>query len=265
MKLIVAVLMLSSAAVVAQTNSVEPKSAGGHPKPMTDAAIVQMVKAGVSQDLIILAISECEAHFVIDNGSVTYMTQNGVPADVLKAMTAKQKGDPIPGFAQDVKLPSPPTVDPETFKKVVYSYRDKPRDKDLTSASGSLTFETGKITFSGRSTTNMDYLPDGATGGKNVYGDGYIVHNAVAFEIGVSQITGVLYERTAHPRYAAAFLLAWPLIFTKEKQHFLTVQYRTESGEAKYAMFRLDKENYRAILAAVEATVGKKIERSDES
>lgn len=85
----------------------------------------------------------------------------------------------------------------------------------------------------------------------------------VALDIPAASITNVVYERAAKPRYAAGLLLAWPLLFTKSKQHYLTIQY-TDDGVGKYAVFKLDKGNFREILAAAEATTGKKVERSEE-
>jgi hypothetical protein len=75
-------------------------------------------------------------------------------------------------------------------------------------------------------------------------------------------VTNVLYERDSKPRYAAGLLIAWPLLFTKSKKHFLTIQSKNDSGQGEYAVFHLDKSNYKEILAAVEAATGVKVERS---
>jgi hypothetical protein len=85
----------------------------------------------------------------------------------------------------------------------------------------------------------------------------------VNLEIKAASMTSAVYERNATPRIAAGLLLAWPLIFTKEKKHFLTIQYK-ESDQGKYAIFRLDKDNYREILAIIEPTTGMKVERAEE-
>lgn len=69
-------------------------------------------------------------------------------------------------------------------------------------------------------------------------------------------ISSALYERAALPRDG------W-LEFTKEKKHFLTIQYK-EKDEGRYALFQLDKENFREVLAAMEAALGKTVERSEE-
>jgi len=85
----------------------------------------------------------------------------------------------------------------------------------------------------------------------------------VALDIPAASITNLVYERAAQPRYTTGLLLAWPLLFTKSKKHYLTIQY-TDNGLGKYAVSKLDKGNFREILAAAEATTGKKVERSEE-
>jgi len=122
---------------------------------------------------------------------------------------------------------------------------------------------------------NVEYLykPEGQDKGQQISGtlDFYARAQRIVFlskktrlELEGSLITSALYERTSRPRYVSGLLLAWPLLFTKGKKHFLTIQYKDTSGEGKYAIFHLDKGNYREILAATEATTGKKVERSEE-
>ncbi len=93
-----------------------------------------------------------------------------------------------------------------------------------------------------------------------VKGDG-----SVAFSVKPEKIKSIIYEKTAKPRYAAGLLIAWPLLFTKSKSHYLTIQYEGENGTGEYAIFKLDKSNFREALATIEAKTGKKIERSEES
>ena len=85
-----------------------------------------------------------------------------------------------------------------------------------------------------------------------------------ALTVKYDTIKSMLYERAARPRYVSGILLAWPLLFTKGKKHFLTIQYADESGNGKYAVFRLDKSNFRDALAKAEADTGKKVERTEE-
>lgn len=75
------------------------------------------------------------------------------------------------------------------------------------------------------------------------------------------QVTNLIYERASRPRYVSGLLLAWPLLFTKGKKHFLTIQYKNAVGQGEFALLHLDKSNYQQILAAVEAATGMKVER----
>jgi len=119
----------------------------------------------------------------------------------------------------------------ETFKDVNYLY--KPDGKDKTEQiEGKLIVESASVRF---------------------------LDKKVPLDIPNSAITKNVYERSSKPHYAAAILVSPLFLFSKSKQHYLTVQYGT-----KYALFRLDKGNYREILAAVEASTGQKIERSEE-
>ena len=87
---------------------------------------------------------------------------------------------------------------------------------------------------------------------------------SLPFQIPFDRIKSIRYERSATPRYAAGLLVAWPLLFTKSKQHFLTIQYAGLSGEGKYQIVRLDKNNVRVALDTIEADTGVTIARSEE-
>lgn len=81
---------------------------------MTNASVVQMVQAKISPDLIILAISKCEPHFQLDPANAQVMTQMGVTDEILKAMAAKQAGQPV-GTAPG---PAPAAPDPSAKPRV---------------------------------------------------------------------------------------------------------------------------------------------------
>ena len=87
----------------------------------------------------------------------------------------------------------------------------------------------------------------------------------VEFAVPAAKIKNIVYERTAKPRYAEGLLIAWPLLFTKSKSHYLTVQFENDKGAGEYAIVKLDKSNYREVLATIEANTGQKIQRSEES
>lgn len=88
--------------------------------------------------------------------------------------------------------------------------------------------------------------------------------NETDFSIPYGSVKNLLYERASKPRYAEGILLAWPLLLTKSKKHYLTIQYADATGSGRYVILHLDKSNYQAILAEAEAQTGKKVERSEE-
>jgi len=94
----------------------------GPPVTMTDATVVQMVQSKTSPDLIIFEISRCTPHFALDPANVEYMLKNGVTEDIIRAMVAKQSGQPIPSVDQ---APVPPTTQPP--QPAVGSTDNKPR------------------------------------------------------------------------------------------------------------------------------------------
>ncbi len=85
-----------------------------------------------------------------------------------------------------------------------------------------------------------------------------------ALSVKYEAIKSMLYEKTAKPRYAAGLLLAWPLLFTKSKKHYLTIQYANAAGTGQFAIIHLDKSNFREVLARAESETGKKVERAEE-
>jgi len=89
-------------------------------------------------------------------------------------------------------------------------------------------------------------------------------HGSQLLGIKCDSIKNLVYEKTAKPRYAEGLLIAWPLMFTKSKKHYLTVQYEEPAGTGRFAILHLDKSNYQEILATAEAQTGKKVERTEE-
>jgi len=72
-------------------------------------------------------------------------------------------------------------------------------------------------------------------------------------------IKGLLYENVAKPRHAAALVVP-PLVFTKSKKHYLTIDYVDASGTPRYAIIHLDKANFHDALTVAESETGKKAE-----
>lgn len=76
------------------------------------------------------------------------------------------------------------------------------------------------------------------------------------YEAAWASVTKLIYERTKKPRYTAGLLLAWPLLFTKEKQHYFTFE-----SEGSFAFVKVHKKQFRAALFAIEGVSGRDVER----
>jgi hypothetical protein len=139
----------------------------------------------------------------------------------------------------------------QTFKGIDYLYRtdDSAKTKPIF-VLGTITFDATNKSMTFKSSPRTKYE---------------IRHGFPEVNLGITNetISSALYERAATPRYGWGIIVAWPLLFTKEKKHFLTVQYK-EKDQGRYAVFQLDKNNFREVLAATEATLGKTVERSEE-
>ena len=79
-------------------------------KEMTNVVVAQMVKAGIAEDLIVTAIAESEPHFRFDLDGLMALQQAVVPDRIVRAMVARQHGEPISGFAPAVATAAGPAV-----------------------------------------------------------------------------------------------------------------------------------------------------------
>lgn len=77
-----------------------------------------------------------------------------------------------------------------------------------------------------------------------------------------SAITSLVYEKTAHPRVAAALLVSPMFLFSPSKKHFLTIHYTGDNDTAKFVIIQLDKKNAMQAVATAEAQTGKQVERA---
>jgi len=81
-----------------------------------------------------------------------------------------------------------------------------------------------------------------------------------------THITKIVYERSAHRRYKSGLFVTPWLLFSKGKKHWLTVEFKDVAQFPQgFVYVRLDKENYRRVLSALEAGTGLEIEEIIES
>jgi hypothetical protein len=218
----------------------------GAQETLTNDSILKMVKAGVGEDVIIGMINSQAGKYSTGVDDVIALKAAGVPDKVISAMMAKASAGPAKPAAETAKPEAQPAPSgiarflPTRFEKVHYLMK-LPGENKAKEVEGSLVF-------------------DGAEKSVRFVAE----DDPASFQIRYPSITGMLYERAAKPRYGLGLLVAWPLLFTKSKKHFLTFQYQTEGGAGEFAIVRLDKSNFQMCLATAEAQVGRKIERTEE-
>ncbi|MGH9856988.1 MAG: hypothetical protein ACRD4B_03990 [Acidobacteriota bacterium] len=70
-------------------------------------------------------------------------------------------------------------------------------------------------------------------------------------EIPKAIITKLVYEHSSKPRWKAPWTL-----FSKEKQHWLTIQYGKTEDRQNSVVLRLNNENYQSIVGTIEGETG---------
>lgn len=81
----------------------------------------------------------------------------------------------------------------------------------------------------------------------------------------------ILYERVnlleygqqVSRRYVLAMVLSPMLLVAKKRAHFLTVGFSDDEGRQQAMVFRVDKNDIRALLASLEARTGQKVTFQD--
>jgi hypothetical protein len=82
--------------------------------------------------------------------------------------------------------------------------------------------------------------------------------------ISYPKINALEYGQTVSRRYAAALLISPMFLFTKSRQHFLTIGYVDSDGQQQALVFRVGKGDIRSVLTTLEARSGRRIEFQDD-
>lgn len=79
-------------------------------------------------------------------------------------------------------------------------------------------------------------------------------------------ITKIVYEKSAHPRWKTAIFVSPWFLLSKGKKHWLTVNWKEATGTGNgYFVIKMEKGNFRDILAMVESKANQAIERIQEN
>jgi hypothetical protein len=72
------------------------------------------------------------------------------------------------------------------------------------------------------------------------------------------------YGQKVDRRYMAAVLISPLFLLAKKRQHFLTVGYADEENQQQAMIFKVSKDDIRAVLVSLEARTGRRVEFQDD-
>jgi hypothetical protein len=72
------------------------------------------------------------------------------------------------------------------------------------------------------------------------------------------------YGQKVDRRYVAAVVISPLLMLAKKREHFLTVGFQDDDGKQQAMVFRVDKNDVRLTLVALEARTGQQVQYQDE-
>lgn len=78
------------------------------------------------------------------------------------------------------------------------------------------------------------------------------------------KVNTVEYGQTVSRRYAEAVIISPLLLLSKSRKHFLTVGYTDAQGQQQALVLQIGKKDIRAVLAALEARTGRRVEYQDD-
>jgi hypothetical protein len=86
----------------------------------------------------------------------------------------------------------------------------------------------------------------------------------VRHTIAYKDVTELEYGQKAGRRVAVGLLVSPLALFSKKRNHYLTISFKDEAGKDQAVVFELGKDIVRTTLAVIEARTGKKIEYQDD-
>lgn len=78
------------------------------------------------------------------------------------------------------------------------------------------------------------------------------------------KITLLEYGQKVGRRYLMAAFVSPVFILSKKRQHYLTVVYADDNGREQAMIFKVDKDDIRAVLVSLEARTGRKVQFQDD-
>jgi hypothetical protein len=121
----------------------------------------------------------------------------------------------------------------------------------------------GRVEYVGGTLAN---LPSKAEGRVNTSDPKTLVFQARGQDMCVAygEINLLEYGQQTGRRYVMALAISPLLLLSKSRKHFLTIGYKDGDGNQQALVFRVHKNDVRALLASLEARTGLKLDYQDD-
>ena len=109
-------------------------------------------------------------------------------------------------------------------------------------------------------------IPSNNSGDIQVMDNTYFIFSSkkTRIKIPYDHINLVEYGQKVDRRYLAAAVISPIFMLAKSRKHFLTLGFQDENGVQQALVFRIDKNDIRVALVALEARTGQQIRYQDE-
>jgi hypothetical protein len=109
-------------------------------------------------------------------------------------------------------------------------------------------------------------IPSGCQGSVQAVDTQYFVFYSknARWRVPYQKINLIEYGQKVDRRYLAAVLISPLFLLAKKREHFLTVGYEDEDNQQQAMIFKVSKDDIRAILVSLEARTGRKVEFQDD-
>jgi len=92
----------------------------------------------------------------------------------------------------------------------------------------------------------------------------YFDHGKGRFAVPYENVNFLEFGQKAGRRLGLALAFGLPILLSKKRRHFLTINYLNEQGKQQAMVLELGKNIVRSTLASLEARTGKRVEYQDD-
>jgi hypothetical protein len=112
----------------------------------------------------------------------------------------------------------------------------------------------------------ISQIPPGCQGSVQALDPQFFVFYSrnASWRVPYEKINLVEYGQKVDRRYMAAVLISPLFLLAKKREHFLTVGYADEEDQQQAMIFKVSKDDIRAVLVSLEARTGRKVEFQDD-